>query len=75
MWVKMVRLDGGLPFPVPPREADRLAAHRDFAFQPNFSREPTLPPAGAVVYKETCHGNVPSLSKLASMAAVPKIAI
>jgi hypothetical protein len=43
-----------------------------FRIQPNCNREPTLPPARAVIYKETCHGNVPSLSKLAWMAAFQK---
>jgi hypothetical protein len=34
VWVKSVVWTGGLPFPVLPREADCLAARRDFAFSP-----------------------------------------
>src|SRR5262249_48876222 len=42
---------GRLPCPVLPQGADCLAARRTFAFRPNFSREPTLSPARAVVYE------------------------
>jgi len=61
------RLAGGLPFPALPQGADCLVARWTFACSRNFSREPTLSPARAVVYERL---TTESLSNLAWIAAV-----
>jgi hypothetical protein len=68
------RLDGRLAVSgSTPRETD-CQALPVLRIQPNFSRELALLPR-ARLYMRDCHGNVPSLSRLAWMAAVPNIAI